>query len=178
MENLPMLNALSHPKKNELIMELWEENQRLEAEIHALKGETSCDETPKKTSKNSSNPPSKDQKSNKKPAEKKTRKPRTEGNNGRCLDPNPSQTVVARAKTCPHCGEMVNPQRLHATYDKIEIPPVQPIVTRVEQYGGHCPHCHENYVSPVPAGLEPGTPFGSCCASNSNVSTLCPFNKL
>ena len=34
------------------------------------------------------------------------------------------------------CGEMVNPQRLHATYDKIEIPPVQPIVTRVEQYGG------------------------------------------
>lgn len=116
----------------------------MQAENKALKGQASCDETPKKTSKNSSNPPSKDQKANKKPpAEKKPRKPRTQGNNGRSLDPNPSQTVVARAKTCPHCGETVNPQHLHATYDKIEIPPVQPIVTRVEQYGGHCPHCHE-----------------------------------
>jgi transposase len=157
MERLPMLNALSHPKKNELIQELWEENQRLEAEIKALKGQASCDDTPKKTSENSSIPPSKDQKANKKPSSSKKRKPRTEGNNGRCLDPNPTQTVVARAKTCPHCGEMVNPLGLHATYDKIEIPPVQPIVTRVEQYGGHCSHCHEDYVSPVPAGLEPGT---------------------
>ena len=63
-----MLNALSHPKKNELIMELWEENQRLSAENKALKGQVSCDETPKKTSKNSSIPPSKDQKPNKKPS--------------------------------------------------------------------------------------------------------------
>ena len=39
MEKLPMLNALSHPKKNELIMELWEENQRLKAENKALKGQ-------------------------------------------------------------------------------------------------------------------------------------------
>ncbi|MDM8564524.1 hypothetical protein QUF74_02620 [Candidatus Halobeggiatoa sp. HSG11] len=99
----------------------------MQVENKALKGQASCDETPKKTSKNSSNLPSKDQKANKKPSEKKTRKPRTQGNNGRSLDPNPSQTVVARAKTCPHCGETVNPQRLHATYDKIEIPPVQPI---------------------------------------------------
>lgn len=85
-------------------------------------------------SENSSIPHSKDQKANKKSSSKKKRKPRTEGNNGRCLDPNPTQTVVARAKTCPHCGDMVNPQRLHAMYDKIEIPPVQPIVTRVEQW--------------------------------------------
>ncbi|MDM8562009.1 hypothetical protein QUF54_01495 [Candidatus Marithioploca araucensis] len=51
-----MLSNLSHPKKDELIINLWEENQRLEAENKALKGQTSGDPIPKKTSKNSSNP--------------------------------------------------------------------------------------------------------------------------
>jgi len=46
-------------------------------------------------------------------------------------------------------------------HDRIEIPPIKPIVTRVEQYGGPCSQCHQDYVSPVPSGLEPGTPFGN-----------------
>ena len=46
-------------------------------------------------------------------------------------------------------------------YDKIELPPVKPIVTRVEQHGGQCPHCGQTYVAPVPVGMEPGTPFGA-----------------
>ncbi len=49
---------------------------------------------------------------------------------------------------------------MQARYDKIEIPPVRPVVTRVEQYGGNCPHCGGFYVAPIPVGLEPGTPFG------------------
>jgi len=103
MKKLPMLSNLSHPKKDELIINLWEENQRLEAENKALKGQTSGDPIPKKTSENSSIPPSKDQKANKKSSERQKRKPRHFGNNSRRLDPNPTQTVVARTKTCPHC---------------------------------------------------------------------------
>jgi transposase len=134
MKKLPMLSNLSHPEKDELIINIREENQRLEAKIEALEGQTLGQAIPKKTSENSSIPPSKDQKANKNSSKPKTRKGR-KGNNGRRLEPNPTQTVIARAKTCPHCGEVVNPQRLHAMYDKIEIPPVKPIVTRVEQYG-------------------------------------------
>lgn len=158
MKKLPILKNLSHAK--ELIIKLWEENQRLEAEVEALKGQVSGN-VPKKTSNNSSTPPSKDQKANKVSSPKKPRKSRSEGNNGRSLDPNPTQIVVARAKTCPFCGEAVDSQRLHATYDKIEIPEVKPTVTQVQQYGGHCSHCHKDYVSPVPTGLEAGTPFGN-----------------
>ena len=32
-------------------------------------------------------------------------------------------------------------QVLHARYDKIELPPVRPVVTRVERYLGRCPCC-------------------------------------
>jgi transposase len=32
-------------------------------------------------------------------------------------------------------------QRLHARYDKVELPPMRPVVTRVERYGACCPCC-------------------------------------
>jgi len=41
------------------------------------------------------------------------------------------------------------------------VPPVKPIVTRVEQYGGWCASCGQPYVAPLPAGREAGTPFGA-----------------
>src|SRR6266511_2611149 len=56
-------------------------------------------------------------------------------------------------------------QWLQAVYDKIEVPPVKPIVTRVEPYGGRCADCGQTYVASVPAGLEPGTPFGTSIQS-------------
>ena len=116
----------------------------MRAENKALKGQASCDETPKKTSENSSIPPSKDQKPNKKPSSSKKRKPRTEGNNGRCLDPNPTQTVVARAKTCPPLGGDGESTgftcNIRQQRNSTSTTDTQPAV---EQYGGHCPHCHE-----------------------------------
>jgi transposase len=50
-------------------------------------------------------------------------------------------------------------QKLHSRHDKIEIPPVKPIVTRVERYAGHCPCCHGVTLAPVPEGMEEGSPF-------------------
>ena len=86
---------------------------------------------------------------------------------GRPLHPEPDQVIIAQAKTCPHCGGAVqaHEQHPHAVYDKIELPPVKPIVTRVEQYAGQCPHCGQSYVAPVPVGMEPGTPFGASIQS-------------
>jgi transposase len=50
-------------------------------------------------------------------------------------------------------------------YEKIEVPPVKPIITRVEPYGGRCAGCGQPYVASVPAGMEPGTPFGATVQS-------------
>jgi transposase len=52
-----------------------------------------------------------------------------------------------------------------AVYDTIELPPVKPIGTRVEQSGGRCAACGQLEVAPVPAGMEPGTPFGASVQS-------------
>ena len=60
MNKLAMLKNLSHTKKDELTIKLWEEIQQLKKELETLKTSGTC--APKKTSSNSSNPPSKDQK--------------------------------------------------------------------------------------------------------------------
>lgn len=176
MESLPDLAGLTHPQKDVLIHELWDENVRLGLEVeHLRKGNGELERSllqlqtkvskPAKDSSNSSLPPSSDQKENKtatKPSGRRKGSLGREGG-GRPLSPNPDQEIHARARACPHCGTDVSEeeQHLHAVYDKIEIPPVSPIVTRVHQYGGHCSHCGQDFVSPVPNGMEPGSPFGA-----------------
>src|SRR4051812_28546369 len=51
-------------------------------------------------------------------------------------------------------------QVLHARYDKVELPPVRPVVTRVERYLGRCPCCGGAPPAPVPGGVGEGSPFG------------------
>jgi transposase len=86
---------------------------------------------------------------------------------GRSLHTDPDQVIIAHAKVCPQCVHEVPAagQWLQAVYDKIEVPPVKPNVTRVEPYGGRCAGCGQSYVAPVPAGMEPGTPFGASVQS-------------
>lgn len=177
MESLPDLRGLSHEQKDALIRELWEENIRLRGEVEQMRTRIRQLEKaflelearlghPPKDSSNSSLPPSKDQKGNK-PSSHSPKGIRRASlgrkGGGRPLHPDPDEQIHARAKTCPHCGCEVSPegQHLHAIYDKIEIPPVEPVVTRVHQWGGHCPRCDQDYVSPVPKGMEPGTPFSA-----------------
>src|SRR5208282_3124456 len=50
-------------------------------------------------------------------------------------------------------------QTLEARYDKIDLPEIRPVVTRVERYAGRCRCCGETTLAAVPEGLEPGTPF-------------------
>lgn len=162
VENFPQLEQLSSQEKDALLRALWVEVQQLRARVAEL--ETKL-QTPPKDAHNSSVPPSKTVKANR-PAGKAqghrraARRGRAGG--GRALHPAPNQEVGAQAKRCPHCGAAVHAeeQQLQAVYDKIELPPVKPFVTRVQQYGGHCRQCGQFYVAPVPVGLEPGTPFG------------------
>jgi transposase len=121
---------------------------------------SSCPKTPD----NSSLPPSKGQKPHR--AEKTKRNGPRQGSlgrkgGGRSLARNPDATVVAKALACVHCQAALSDadQVLHDLYDKVDLPPVRPVVTRVERYAGHCPRCDQVSLAPVPQGLEPGTPF-------------------
>jgi transposase len=142
---------------------LWAEVQLLKARLAALEAKP---HEPRKDAHHSSVPPSQTPKPNHAPGPGPgTRREASVGRagGGRPLHPDPDQIIIAQAKTCPH-GEgtvQAHEQHPHTVYDKIELPPIRPIVARVEPHAGQCPHCGQSYVAPVPVGLEPGTPFGA-----------------
>lgn len=160
MKELPPLDGLSHEEKDALIRGLWQDQQTLRAEIEKLK-----QKRVKKTSRNSSLPPAKGFKPNQHRSESVSQseaKRESHSGGGRELSPHPDQVVVAQAKRCPHCQTAVSAaeQQLTGVYERIDLPTVKAHITRVERYGGTCSGCQRRYESPVPVGLEPGSPFG------------------
>jgi transposase len=155
MKELPILSHLNMEDKDALILELWAEIQRLRQEISGQK-------PVKKTSGNSSLPPSWEIKGNIETSKTAKKKGERHKNGGRKLDSEPSQIIIAQSKVCPHCQSEVEieTQTLQKVYEKIELPKIVPIVTQIRQYGGECPHCEKKYVATVPVGMEQGSPFG------------------
>ena len=161
MTQLPPLDHLSHAEKDALIRALWAQVQALTARVAELEARLG---QPPKTPDNSSLPPSKGQKPDK--PEKTVRTGQRKGSlgrkgGGRPLACDPDETVTAKAAACAHCRSALTEadQKLHGRWDKIDLPPVRPVVTRVERYAGHCPCCGGVTLAPVPAGLEDGSPF-------------------
>ncbi len=81
---------------------------------------------------------------------------------GRTLTATPDEVVSAKPVRCAHCQAALAEADhvLHGRYDKIDLPQVAPVVTRVERYEGRCRCCGGTTLAPVPEGLKPGTPFG------------------
>ncbi|WP_243453594.1 DUF6444 domain-containing protein, partial [Polymorphobacter multimanifer] len=117
---------------------------------------------PRKTSSNSSKPPSKDDFRGGRPRGGKGGKhPSREGTH-RPLAINPDKTERAMASACGYCGTDVSgqSQRCRHRYDHIDLPPIRPIVTRIELFGGRCNGCGSRFRAGTPAGMAPGSPFG------------------
>jgi transposase len=158
---LPDLNGLSHAEKDALIRALWQRLEAAEQRIAELEAKLG---KPSKTPDNSSLPPSKGQKPNK-PVKGKRIGPRQGSlgrkGGGRPLACDPDETVTAKAVACAHCQSTLTDanQVLHGRYDKIDVPVVRPVVTRVERYAGHCPCCGGVTLAAIPTGLEDGSPF-------------------
>jgi transposase len=156
MTELPDIKQLDAEAKDALIVALWEEVQKLRLQI----------KKPKKTSKNSSLPPAKGFKAQVKNQDKASKVKRAgsigrEGG-GRPLSEEPDQIITAKINSCQGCGGNLSSslQQLIQRYDKIDIPPIKPVVTRVERYGCTCPECGQQQIAAVPVGMEPGSPFG------------------
>jgi len=168
------LDALSHTEKDALIAallaRLTEAVERIavqDARIVALEARIAELTRPAKTPGNSSKPPSQGQKTNL-PETGGDRLPRkSRPGVGRMLHPSPDRTIDARLTTCPKC-EAAFPyasQTAQQIYDRIELPPIRPDVTRVQLFGGRCACCGERATAAAPAGLEPGSPFGQSVAA-------------
>ena len=116
---------------------------------------------PPKTPDNSSLPPSKGQKPNLPDAGKKKPRPSRPGV-ARALAEHPDKIIEATLAACPHCAHalsLADQPDIHA-YDHVDLPPIRPVVTRVNRHSGVCPCCDKRVVAPVPDGFEPGSPFG------------------
>jgi len=160
----PDLAKLSVAEKDDLILSLsarLEEAIRTIAELQARIDDLT---RPDKTPDNSSVPPSKGQKPN--AADKPVRQGPRQGSlgrkgGGRLLCANPDETVTIRAARCQYCKSALADadQALDARYDKIELPKVKPLVTRVERYAGYCQCCGRTTLGPAPGGLAQGSPF-------------------
>ena len=137
----------------------------LEARNADLEARLADLERPRKTPDNSSLPPSKGQKPERPAGPKPPRKSRP--GFARALEPNPDRIVDARLDACPHCAAAfaVEQQTPQQVYDRIELPPIRPDVTRVRLFGGRCACCGERVTATAPAGLEPGSPFGQSIAA-------------
>src|SRR3954469_11327125 len=143
----PDLSRLTEAEKDALILALWARGAELEVRLSG----------PPKTPGNSSLPPSKGHKANR-PERERRAGPRRgslgRAGGGRPLAEEPDQFVIAKAAACAHCRAALGEadQWLHARYDKIELPPVRPVVTRVERYLGRCPCRGGATLAPVPEG--------------------------
>ena len=158
------LGKLSHAEKDAIILSLLPLVGQLEAalaRIAELEARLALLEKPAKTPDNSSLPPSKGQKSDR-PADGAKPPRKSRPGFGRALEPNPDRIVDRLLDACPRCAAAwpAAPQTPQLVYDRIELPPIKPDVTRVRLFGGRCACCGERAVAAAPAGLEPGSPFG------------------
>lgn len=166
MTRPPDLSKLNHAEKDALILALFARLNAAHERIAALEARLGELTRPPKTPDNSSKPPSQGQKPDRPDGAPRPARESRPGV-GRALHPDPDRVVDARLAACPRCEAAFpeaeqTPQRV---YERIELPPVRPDVTRVRLFGGRCPRCPEHVTAQAPPGLEQGSPFGQSVAA-------------
>jgi transposase len=160
--------------KEELIELVLKQAQRLteieqlmvsmSVELEKLRQEQNGPRKPPPSSKNSSQPPSRDQKPNKPKDSPKRKHGRGYGHDKaeRPWVAEPDEVVELKAERCPSCQYDLSNEaaRMVAVNQITELPEPKAKVIEVRQYEVHCPDCgHSHRVEP-PAGLEMERVFG------------------
>lgn len=150
-------DELSREELIALINEMVKEINELKAEVARLK-------SPPTTSKNSSQPPSRDFKSEKNKRKRSRKKGAQAGHEKqeRQLVEKPNKVIDAYVDTCQNCHQNLLDQipvkivRRQVT----EIPEIKPVVIETRQYVVDCPCCGKRQQGKLPKGLEAGRYFG------------------
>ena len=151
------LNSLSREELIVLIVQLFAEVRELRAEVERLK-------KPPTTSRNSSQPPSRDQKTDLGTRRRHRRRGAKPGHPKaeRPLSDHPTTVIEVRVTQCADCGaalQAVVPQAV-VRRQIVELPVIQPVVIETRQQQVVCPQCHQVQHGPLPEGLEATRAFG------------------
>jgi len=151
------LRDLTREDLIELILQQAEEIRRLQEEMAALK-------KPPTTSRNSSQPPSRDWKSNR-PARKSGKRRGALPGHAKAERPlveKPDAVIDIPVTTCANCGadlSDVTPQRT-LRRQITELPEIKPVVIETRQDEVVCPCCQQLQQGALPEGLEATRQFG------------------
>ncbi len=156
----PAVNALDDLSPEEmiaLIQRLFEEVRRLETEIERLK-------QPPPTSRNSSQPPSRDWKTER-PKRQRRKKVGAKPGHAKAERPlvdNPEKVIDVWVETCRQCGTGLLDQAPERVIRRqlTELPEIKPVVIEIRQYEVCCPCCQRLQRGQLPEGLEAKRQFG------------------
>jgi transposase len=146
-----------------LVKLLLAEIERLNVRITELEARSSSGQPPA-TSRNSSQPPSRDQKTNtgeKKSPKRVGAKPGHQAATRPLVD-NPDRVIEVKVEQCANCHADLHelpPDRV-VRHQLAELPPVRPLVIETQIHELECPHCHSLQRGLPPEGLEPTRLFG------------------
>ena len=150
------LNQLSRDDLIALVGALIAEVQILRAEVERLKG-------PPPNSRNSSQPPSRDWKTNR-PAKRVKQRGAQPGHvkMTRPLVETPDQIVAVKPDQCQACGQDLRavPTRREIRRQVTELPDIKPIVIETRQHEVECPACHRVQRGELPTDLAATRQFG------------------
>jgi transposase len=149
------LRDLSRDELIAVILLLMERVSQLEAEVAALK------QKPPTSSRNSSQPPSRDWKGDAPTGQRQQQKKKQGAQPGhpkaeRPLVENPDQVIEARVSTCAGCGadlQALTPERV-VRRQITELPILKPVVIETQQHEVCCPACQLRQRGELPPGLE------------------------
>ncbi len=154
---LEQIEHLAHTELVALVKALMVENVALRAEVDKLR-------QPPATSRNSSQPPSRDAKRNL-PADRKRKKlgpPFGHARRRRPLVDQPDRIIEATVEWCSHCQADLRGVEPWAVvrHQLTELPPVKPVVLETRQHEVLCPDCQRVTRGELPEGLEAGRSLG------------------
>lgn len=150
------IEELSREEMIAVIYELMEKIQGLEEQLRVKQTPTS--------SRNSSQPPSRDFKSEKKKRKRSKKQGAQPGHEKqeRVLVDNPSKVIEVYVDNCSNCHLNLLDQMPVQTIRRqiTELPEIKPVVIETRQHEVICPCCGERQRGKLPEGLEAGRYFG------------------
>jgi transposase len=159
------LARMSREELIELILAEHAQLEALRAEYEALKLKLEKGKKPPTNSRNSSQPPSRDQKVNLPKDRKKRRHGPPAGHEKyeREFVAQPDHLVEVKPQVCAHCQTDLRAEsgRLVDVNQITELPEAKAEVIEVRQYATECPCCGQEQMGQPPAGLEMERTFGA-----------------
>jgi transposase len=159
------LEALHKGEIIELFLEQQEQLKQLRADFEALKMKFEKNQKPPTSSKNSSQPPSRDQKGNLPTSRRRHRHGPPVGHekHERKFVSNPDKVIELRVKSCGTCHADLSRKagKLFELTQITELPAAPAQVIEVRQYATTCPECGASQIEEPPPGYEMERRFGS-----------------